>query len=111
MSTSRDSGEKNGLVITLPIPLLFLTNLLFCQIQLPSGAAVKVDASYWGMSVFVRVAEDDDEKTDGFCGNNNGDKSDDMIGSDGVTYTKDPGSIAKNAFVDTWRFAFNLRSL
>ena len=79
----------------------------FFQIQLPSGAAVKVDANYWGMSIYVRVAEDDHGKTRGLCGNNNGDKGDDMIGSDEVLYAKDPGSIAKKAFVDTWRFAFN----
>ena len=83
----------------------------FCQVQLPSGAAVKLVASYWGMSVYVRVAEDDDEKTEGFCGNNNGDRNDDMIGRNDVTYTKNPGSIAKDAFVDSWRFAFGLSGL
>ncbi|XP_065827350.1 uncharacterized protein [Oscarella lobularis] len=73
------------------------------KIQLPSGAAIKVDASFWGMSVYVRVSEEDHGKTKGLCGNNNGDKSDDMIGSDEVMYAKDPGSIAKKAFIDTWR--------
>ena len=102
-------GEKYTRVLAPSVLFILPIKVSFCQIQLPSGAAIKVDASFWGMSVYVRVSEEDHGKTKGLCGNNNGDKSDDMIGSDEVMYAKDPGSIAKKAFIDTWRFAFNLR--
>lgn len=64
-----------------------------------SGVTVLVITRDWGMSVYVTVPEDDNGKTSGLCGNNNGNAEDDMTGPTGQTFTEEQ----KRQFVDSWR--------
>ena len=67
---------------------------------------MKIVADYYGMSIWLRAAEDDVESTEGLCGNDNGLREDDVTGGDGVRHAAVNGQIVNKEFMDSWRYAF-----
>lgn len=79
------------------------------QISFPSGAQVKV-SNNGGRLLDVTVFAPEDDfpgRTEGICGNFNGDKTDDLMYQGSGKVDPKPDSRYQNdPFVDSWRFVF-----
>jgi len=65
-------------------------------VRLPSGTVVKISHYSWGNNVIMEAPRSDKTKTEGMCGNYDGDKDNDLKSGE-KTYT-DP-----DAFGESWR--------
>ena len=71
--------------------------LFLLKVRLPSGTIVKIQHNYWGNNVYLQAPKADRGKTNGMCGNFNGDPNDDYLGGDKILHN-DPDS-----FGQSWR--------
>nr|XP_058945176.1 von Willebrand factor D and EGF domain-containing protein-like [Pocillopora verrucosa] len=67
------------------------------EVRLPSGTRVKIQRYSWGNSVYLYAPRSDFSKTEGMCGNFNGDPNDDFLGGDNQSHTD------QEAFGLSWR--------
>ena len=72
----------------------------FSKVRLPSGTVVKIKRYYWGNNVEVQAPKSDKTKTEGMCGNFDGDPNNEFEfgGPDGDQKTAD-----QNSFGESWR--------
>lgn len=58
---------------------------------------MNIQHNYWGNNVYLKAPHSDKGKTEGMCGNFNGDPDDDFLGGDKKMHTN------QDAFGQSWR--------
>ena len=71
--------------------------LFSSQVRLPSGTIVRIQHNYWGNNVYLQAPQSDRNKTQGMCGNFNGNQDDDFLGGDNQLHGD------QDAFGQSWR--------
>ena len=79
---------------------LFMNLILFAKVILPSGTVVRITRYSWGNNVEMQAPKSDKTKTEGMCGNFDGDPNNEFKhgGPDGGQNTGD-----HNSFGESWR--------
>ena len=68
------------------------------QINMPSGAYVKMDVHEWGMNVYSYAPSEDINKTEGLCGTFDGNRSNDLR-------LRGSGRVGQlDEFIESWRW-------
>ena len=74
--------------------------IFFAKVRLPSGTVVKITRYSWGNNVKMQAPKSDKTKTEGMCGNFDGDPNNEFKhgGPNGDRNTGD-----QNSFGESWR--------
>ena len=91
---------KRGNVTCVTAQLTFHELNFFAKVRLPSGTVVRIKRYYWGNNVEMQAPRSDKSKTEGMCGNFDGDTTNEFEfgGPDGDQNTAD-----QNSFGESWR--------